>query len=79
MIYNSNPGDRVFVSWSGGKDSYLSMLMAQEQGLEVACLLSFVGGDGYSRSHGLKTAMLRQQAEGAWPAPAHRGSNLGKL
>jgi diphthine-ammonia ligase len=70
MIYNSNPGDRVFVSWSGGKDSYLSMLMAQEQGLEVACLLSFVGGDGYSRSHGLKTAMLRQQAD-ALGLPLH--------
>lgn len=63
MIYHSNPVDRVFVSWSGGKDSYLSMLMAREQGLDIACLLSFVGSDGYSRSHGLKTAMLRQQAK----------------
>jgi diphthine-ammonia ligase len=62
VIYNNKAGDRVFVSWSGGKDSYLSMLMAQEQGFEIACLLSFVGGDGYSRSHGLKTAILSQQA-----------------
>jgi diphthine-ammonia ligase len=62
VIFNNHSGDRVFVSWSGGKDSYLSLLMAQEQGLEIACLLSFVGGDGYSRSHGLKTEMLHQQA-----------------
>ncbi len=62
MLYNSVPGDRVFVSWSGGKDSYLSMLKAQERGLEIACLLSFVGGDGHSRSHGLKINVLCEQA-----------------
>lgn len=70
MIYNNNPGERVFVSWSGGKDSYLSMLMAQKKGLEIGCLLSFVGGDGHSRSHGLKTAMLVKQAE-ALGLPLH--------
>ncbi len=63
MIYNNKFGDRVFVSWSGGKDSYLSLLLAREQGLNTACLLSFVGGDGQSRSHGLKTDMLKYQAQ----------------
>lgn len=70
MIYNSVSGDRVFISWSGGKDSYLSLLRAGKQGLEVACLLSFVGSEGYSRSHGLKTAMLQKQAK-ALGIPLH--------
>lgn len=63
MIFNSSAADKVFVSWSGGKDSYLSLLLAREEGLDVACLLSFVDADGSSRSHGLKTAMLKKQAE----------------
>ncbi len=70
MIYESVPGDRVFVSWSGGKDSYLSMLLAREKGLEIGCLLNFAGEDGYSRSHGLSTAILRQQAN-ALGLPLH--------
>lgn len=63
MTINSSIGDRVFVSWSGGKDSYLAFLKAKEQGLQPVCLLSFVGDDGQSRSHGLKTVMLQMQAD----------------
>ncbi len=62
MVFKNNPGEKVFVSWSGGKDSSLALLLAKEQGLDAACLLSFVGADGHSRSHGLKTEMLRVQA-----------------
>ncbi len=62
MVYNNTPGDKIFVSWSGGKDSYLSLLLAKGWGLDPACLLSFVGSDGHSRSHGLKTEVLRHQA-----------------
>lgn len=70
MIINSNNGDKVFVSWSGGKDSFLSLLLAKERGLNPVCLLSFVGSDGQSRSHGLKTEMLEKQAE-ALGLPLH--------
>jgi diphthine-ammonia ligase len=70
MIYKSSPGDKVFISWSGGKDSYLAMLFAKEHGLEPACLLSFTGADGQSRSHGLKTAVLEAQAS-ALGIPLH--------
>ena len=62
MVYNNKSGEKVFVSWSGGKDSYLSLLLAKERGLDTSCLLSFVGSDGNSRSHGLKTAVLKSQA-----------------
>ncbi len=62
MVFKSVPGDKVFVSWSGGKDSYLSLLLAKDQGLDVVCLLCFTGGDGHSRSHGLKIEMLKNQA-----------------
>ena len=63
MIINSRPGEKVFVSWSGGKDAYFALLLAQEMGLNVVSLLSFVGIDGNSRSHGLKTDLLRRQAD----------------
>ncbi len=63
MELNSSVGDKVFVAWSGGKDSYLSLLRARDQGFDIVCLLSFVSADGESRSHGLKTEMLKQQAE----------------
>jgi len=62
MVFSNSPGEKVFVSWSGGKDSYLALLLAKEQGLDPACLLSFVGADGRSRSHGLKTELLKVQA-----------------
>ncbi|MEW5784456.1 MAG: diphthine--ammonia ligase [Bacillota bacterium] len=52
----------VFVSWSGGKDSYLSLLRARETGLAVYCLLNFIDRSGYSRSHGLPAALLQRQA-----------------
>ena len=63
MVYNSSTSEKVFVSWSGGKDSYLSLLLAREKGLNIACLLSFVGTDGSSRSHGLDTEILKRQAD----------------
>ncbi|MBW6463790.1 MAG: adenine nucleotide alpha hydrolase [Firmicutes bacterium] len=70
MLINSKAGDKVFVSWSGGKDSYLAFILAKEKGLNPVCLLSFVGADGQSRSHGLKTEMLEMQAK-ALGLPLH--------
>ena len=63
MVIKSDAGDKVFISWSGGKDSYLSLLLAKEKGLVVESLLSFVSADGQSRSHGLKTEILQKQSE----------------
>lgn len=63
MILKSSSGDKVFVSWSGGKDSYLSLLKAKEAGLQIVSLLSFISAEGESRSHGIKTEVLKRQSE----------------
>lgn len=54
----------VFVSWSGGKDSYLSLVKAVESGLRPMCLLTFVNRDKEERSmsHGLPTGLLDEQS-----------------
>lgn len=53
-----------FCSWSGGKDSCLSLYHAIQQGREVRVLLSMLAEDGkHSRSHGLKKELLMRQAQ----------------
>lgn len=53
---------KVFVSWSGGKDSYLSLIKSHEAGLCVSSLVSFIGPEGRSMSHGVECCILEQQA-----------------
>ncbi len=62
VIINSNNRTDVFVSWSGGKDAYFSLLKVQELGFEVKALLCFIGPDEVSRSHGLKKSIIERQA-----------------
>jgi len=55
--------DKVFVSWSGGKDSYLSLLKAAEAGLEIGSLVTFIQEDqACSMSHGLPLPLLQKQS-----------------
>lgn len=61
MISN---GVKAFCSWSGGKESMLSLYKVQKEGIEVKYLLNMLREDGkYSRSHGLSTDLLKKQAE----------------
>lgn len=54
---------KVFVSWSGGKDSMLAFWRARRAGTEVAVLLNMIDEDGVrSRTHGLPAEVLRAQA-----------------
>jgi len=54
---------KTFVSWSGGKDAALSFYRAMGD-FQVTCLLNMVAEDGrISRSHGIRTDVLRMQAE----------------
>ena len=54
---------KAFVSWSGGKDAALSYYRAMGD-FQVTNLLNMVAEDGrISRSHGIRTDVLRLQAE----------------
>ena len=54
---------RVFVSWSGGKDSTLALHRALEMGLEVGCLFCMLDEDGLrTRGHGVMREVLEGQA-----------------
>jgi len=55
---------KVFISWSGGKESSLACWRAIKRGFEVKFLLNMVSEDGrYSRSHGISSSLLKKQAE----------------
>ncbi|NQT09956.1 MAG: diphthine--ammonia ligase [Desulfobacteraceae bacterium] len=54
---------KAFVSWSGGKDAALSYYRAMGD-FQVTHLLNMIAEDGrISRSHGIRTDVLRMQAE----------------
>ncbi len=55
---------RVFVSWSGGKDSCLAYYKALKLGFKVSFLLTMLEENGLrSRGHGVKADVIRLQAE----------------
>lgn len=55
--------ERVFVSWSGGKDSCLAAYRARTRGFELACLANTVSDDGErSCSHGISSGVIMTQA-----------------
>ncbi len=55
---------KVFVSWSGGKESSLACYRARKVGLEVSYLANMVTEDGTrSRTHGLSARILKMQAQ----------------
>ena len=55
---------KVFISWSGGKDSCLAGYLAITSGLEVCYLANTVTEDGKrSRSHGLPAEVLQVQSQ----------------
>lgn len=57
--------EKVFASWSGGKDSVLACYDATKSGkIEIAYLLNMLSENGtHSRSHGLMAEVLKAQAE----------------
>jgi diphthine-ammonia ligase len=59
-----NRGIKVAVSWSGGKDSALSLFRAIRSGLHIHCLLNLINHDASrSMSHGLDPRLIAAQAE----------------
>ncbi len=54
---------KVFVSWSGGKDSCLAGYLASKNNARVEYLVNMITGDGKrSWTHGLTTRLLKLQA-----------------
>lgn len=54
---------KVAVSWSGGKDACLAMIMARRNGLIPIVLVSMIDNRGYARSNGIPKAILQHQAD----------------
>jgi diphthine-ammonia ligase len=56
---------KAFVSWSGGKETSLACYRAmQDRNLRIKYLLNMVSEDGsHSRSHGIRSALLRVQSD----------------
>jgi diphthine-ammonia ligase len=54
---------RAAVSWSGGKDSCLALILAAESGLTVSTLLTMADPDGSSKSHALPERLITAQAK----------------
>jgi diphthine-ammonia ligase len=56
--------EKVFVSWSGGKDCCLAFYRALKNGLDPRCLVNMVTADGKrSCSHGMSADIIKKQAE----------------
>jgi diphthine-ammonia ligase len=56
--------EKVFASWSGGKDCCLSLHRAVNKGMDVGYLVNMVTADGKrSCSHGMSAAVIKKQAE----------------
>ncbi|MEN3186683.1 MAG: diphthine--ammonia ligase [Atribacterota bacterium] len=57
-------GKRMFVSFSGGKDSHLSLFKARQDGLRVEALLVMLSDQGdFTAGHRLPLSFLQRQAE----------------
>jgi diphthine-ammonia ligase len=56
--------EKVFVSWSGGKDGCLALYRAINSGLDVRYLVNMISEDGQrSCSHGVRSGVIARQAE----------------
>lgn len=65
------PGDAVYSSWSGGKDSAYALHLAVQAGAEPGLLVTMLTETGTrSRSHGLSRELLLAQAD-ATGVPIH--------
>lgn len=55
---------KAFCSWSGGKESALSLYMAQQSDFEITNLLTMENEEGtHSHSHGFDSSVLKAQSE----------------
>jgi len=66
---------KAFASFSGGKESVLSLFRAMEEGITVSVLVNMVTEDGNRcRAHGIDAGLLRLQAEAIGIPIVQRGT-----
>ena len=59
--HDISPPTRCAISWSAGKDSWLALMRAREQGLDVATFVTMCDEDGTSKSHALPPELVEAQ------------------
>ncbi len=57
------------ISWSAGKDSWLALVRAREQGLRVATFVTMCDEDGASKSHALPPELVEAQVRALGGTP----------
>lgn len=57
------------ISWSAGKDSWLALTRAREQGLRVDTFVTMCDEDGTSKSHALSPALVEAQVRALGGTP----------
>ena len=60
---------RCAISWSAGKDSWLALMRAREQGLAVATFVTMCDADGTSKSHALPPSLIAAQVHALGGTP----------
>ncbi len=60
---------RCAISWSAGKDSWLALLRAREQGLAVSTFVTMCDEDGASKSHALPPGLVDAQVRALGGTP----------
>ena len=60
---------RCAISWSAGKDSWLALMRAREQGLVVATFVTMCDEDGASKSHALPPDLVAAQVHALGGTP----------
>ena len=60
---------RVAISWSAGKDSWLALTRAREQGLAVTTFVTMCDEDGTSKSHALPPELVDAQVRALGGTP----------
>ena len=58
------------ISWSAGKDAWLALQRAREQGLRVATFVTMCDEDGASKSHALPPDLVQAQVRALGGTPA---------
>ena len=60
---------RCAISWSAGKDSWLALARAREQGLAVTTFMTMCDADGTSKSHALQPELVEAQVHALGGTP----------